>query len=605
MAFTTRPVILGTRGVVTSGHYLATQAGLRILQQGGNAIDSAAAMCIALNLLEPQNNGIGGEAPTLIYSAAERKAFAISGQGWSPQALTVEWCKANSIDLIPGDGYLPACVPATLDTWALALARFGTLSFAQVLQPVIELAEDGFPIYEGLHVHLKNNTTKYTELYPSTGEIYLPSGAAPQTGDVWRNPDFAAMLKHLVQAEANAKGQGRVKGIEAARNAFYEGEIAAKIVEFIAANPVKDAASATSGKQHAGLLTRADFAEWHAELDEPTMLNYGGHEVLKCGPWTQGPVFLQQLALLRGFDLRAMGHNSAEYLHTLMEVAKLAFADREAYYGDPNFDAVPLDVLLSEDYNANRRALIAQDASDAMRPGDVGRGVPEYAARFDVAADNRAGMEMGDLGVVQRPYAIKHTHLGDTTHCDAIDRAGNMVACTPSGGWIGTSPVIRGLGFPLGTRGQMYYLNPNRPNALQPHKRPRATLTPTLVLRNGAPHMAFGTPGGDGQDQWTLQLFLNMAEFGMTIQEALDAPTAHSLHFPSSFYPRSAFPNKLEVENRIPSYIIDELRDRGHDVDLIDGWQNGKCMGILFDGARGVIQGGASPRHQIGYAMGW
>jgi gamma-glutamyltranspeptidase / glutathione hydrolase len=595
---------MGTRGVVTAGHYLAAQAGLRILQQGGNAIDAAAAMCIALNLLEPQNNGLGGEAPTLIYSAKERKAYAVSGQGWSPQALTVDWCKANAIDLIPGDGYLPACVPATLDTWALALARFGTLSFAQVLQPAIELAEDGFPIYEGLHTHLKNNTVKYTELYPSTGEIYLPDGTAPKTGEVWRNPDFARMLRRLVQAEANAQGQGRVKGIEAARDAFYEGEIAAQIVDFINTNPMKDA----TGKAHTGLLSRADFAEWHAELDEPATLNYGGLDVLKCGPWTQGPVFLQQLALLRGFDLRAMGHNSAEYLHTLMEVAKLAFADREAYYGDPKFDDVPLETLLSPSYNDARRDLLQHQASSILRPGDVGRGVPAYAANFDVAADNRHGMvigELGDLGVVQRPYAIKHTHLGDTTHCDAIDRAGNMVACTPSGGWIGTSPVIRGLGFPLGTRGQMFYLNPNRPNALQPHKRPRATLTPTLVMKDGEPHMAFGTPGGDGQDQWTLQLFLNLAEFEMNLQEALDAPTAHTLHFPSSFYPRSAFPNKMEIENRVPANVIEELRQRGHDVDVIDGWQNGKCMGIVLDGARGVIHGGASPRHQIGYALGW
>jgi gamma-glutamyltranspeptidase/glutathione hydrolase len=364
---------------------------------------------------------------------------------------------------------------------------------------------------------------------------------------------------------------------------------------------VKDA----TGKSHTGMLTREDFAEWRAELDEPAALNYKGFEVLKCGPWTQGPVFLQQLALLQEFDLRAMGHNSAEYLHTLMEVAKLAFADREAYYGDPKFDAVPLDVLLSASYNDARRNLIGHDASSLMRPGDAGRGVPAYASTFDVAADNRHGMAMGDLGVVQRPYAIKHTHLGDTTHCDAIDRAGNMVACTPSGGWIGTSPVIRGLGFPLGTRGQMFYLNPNRPNALQPRKRPRATLTPTLVLREGAPHAAFGTPGGDGQDQWTLQLFLNMAEFEMNLQEALDAPTVHTLHFPSSFYPRSAFPNKMEAESRIPAYVIEALRERGHDVDVIDAWQNGKCMGIVFDNGRGVIHGGASPRHQIGYAMGW
>jgi gamma-glutamyltranspeptidase/glutathione hydrolase len=601
MAFTTRPVVMGIRGVVAAGHYLAATAGFRILLQGGNAIDAAAAMCLALNLLEPHNNGIGGEAPTLIYSAREKKVFALSGQGFSPQALTVEWCKANKIDLIPGDGYLPACVPATLGVWALALARFGTMSLGQVLQPAIELAEHGFAMYEGLHVHLKNNAKKYTELYPSTGEIYLPKGKVPEVGEVWRNKDFANMLKQVVQAEAGAAGQGRVAGIEAGRRAFYEGEIAARIVDFARNNPVLDA----TGHAHAGLLTRPDFAAWQAEVDEPAMVNYRGLDVFKCGPWTQGPVFLQQLALLEGFDLRKMGHNSAEYLHTVIEAAKLAFADREAYYGDPKFDAVPLDVLLSKGYNDARRNLVERNASRVMRPGDVGGGIPSYATSFDVAEDNRAGMALGDLGAVVRPYAIKHTHLGDTTHCDAIDREGNMVACTPSGGWIGTSPVIRGLGFPLGTRGQMFYLNPNRPNALQPHKRPRATLTPTLALHDNEPYMAFGTPGGDAQDQWTLQYFLNIVDFGMNVQEALDAPSVHTLHFPSSFYPRTAVPGKVEIEERISFDVVKALRQRGHDVDVINGWMNGKCMGLVYDKARGVIHGGVSPRHQIGYALGW
>ena len=602
MAFTTRPVVMGTRGVVTSGHYLASAAGFRIMEQGGNAIDAAAAMCICLNLLEPHNNGIGGEVPTLIYSAQEKRVYELSGQGWSPQSLTIAWCKANQIDLIPGDGYLPACVPATVGAWALAAARFGQLSFGQILAPAIELAEQGFPIYEGLHNHLKTNFIKYTELYPSTGQIYLPGGQVPAVGAVWRNPDFASMLRQMVQAEAAAKAKGRVAGIEAARKAFYEGEIAAQIVDFMRTNPVKDA----TGKAHTGHLTTSDFAEWQPELSEPATLNYRGLDVYKCGPWTQGPVFLQQLALLQGFDLAGMGHNSADYLHVLIEAAKLAFADREAYYGDPKFDAVPLDELLSSPYNDARRALMGAQASSEMRPGQVsGRAAPHYASTFDVAADNRAGMVMGDMDAVVRPYSIKHGHLGDTTHLDAVDRMGNMVAATPSGGWIGTSPVIAGLGLSMGTRGQMFYLNPNRPNALQPHKRPRATLTPALVMKRGQPHMVFGTPGGDAQDQWILQLFLNMVEFGMSIQEALDAPTVYSTHFPSSFYPRDAFPAQIEAEDRIAPDVLAELAQRGHRVQLVDGWVNGKCMGVLRDVESGVMMGGASPRHQIAYAMGW
>lgn len=596
--FTTRPVVMGTRGVVTSGHYLATAAGFRIMEQGGNAIDAAAAMCFCLNLLEPQSNGIGGEVPTLVYSAKERKAFAICGMGWSPRAFTIAWCREHNIDLIPGDGYLPACVPAVVDTWAEAVVRFGTMSFGQVLQPAVELAENGFPVYEGLRASLTANVRTFSERYPTTAEIYCPRGRVPEVGEVLRNPDWADVLKTMCQAEAATRHKGRVAGIEAARDAFYKGEIAERIVDFIAKNPVEDA----SGAAHAGLLSLEDLAEWHATVEEPASLRYRGLDVHKCPPWTQGPVFLQHLAILEGYDLRSLGHNSAEYLHLLIESAKLAFADREAYYGDPLFDAVPLPALLSKEYAAKRRGLIGEEASREMRPGDAGRGVPTYAT-FDVAADNRRALQIAGRAV--RDLGLGHAHVGDTTHLDAVDREGNMVAATPSGGWIGSSPVIKGLGFPLGTRDQMFYLNAERPNALAPRKRPRATLTPSLVTKDGGPFLVFGTPGGDGQDQWTLQFFLNYMEFGMNIQEALDAPTLHSVHFPSSFYPRSAYPGRVEAENRIPKEVITALERRGHEVGLLDGWANGKAMGIRYDRERGVIQAGVSPRRSIGYALGW
>jgi len=596
--FTTRPVIMGTRGVVTSGHYLATAAGFRIMEQGGNAVDAAATMGFCLNLLEPQSNGIGGEVPTLIYSAREGKAFAISGMGWSPKAFTIAWCREHGIDLIPGDGYLPACVPAVVDTWATAVARFGTMTFAQVMQPAIELAEKGFPVYEGLHASLDASARKFGEQYPTTAEVYCPNGRAPAVGEVLRNPDWANVLKAMCRAEAAARHKGRVAGIEAARDAFYKGEIAERIVKFIASNPVEDA----SGSTHTGLLALEDMAEWRAAVEEPVTLRYRDLDVHKCPPWTQGPVFLEQLALLEGFDLKSLGHNSADYLHLLIESAKLAFADREAYYGDPLFDPVPLEVLLSKDYAARRRGLIGPEVSREMRPGDVGRGIPTYAT-FDVAEDNRRALQVAARSV--RDLGLGHAHVGDTTHLDAVDRGGNMVAATPSGGWIGSSPVIKGLGFPLGTRGQMFYLNPERPNALAPGKRPRATLTPSLVTRNGEPFLVFGTPGGDGQDQWTLQFFLNYVEFGMNIQEALDAPTLHSIHFPSSFYPRRAYPGRVEAEDRIPREVIAALVLRGHEVVLLDGWANGKAMGIRYDKERGIILGGVSPRRLIGYAAGW
>ena len=586
-SFTTRPVVMGQRGVVTSGHYLATVAGFRIMEQGGNAVDAAAAMCFCLNLLDPQNNGIGGEVPVLIYSAKEEKAFAISGIGSSPQAFTIEWCKEHGIDLIPGDGYLPACVPAVVDTWATAVARFGTMRFSQLLQPAIELAENGFPVYQGLRDVISASVEKFTERYPTTGEVYCPGGRVPEVGDIFRNPDYADVLKLMCDAEEAARHKGRIAGIEAARDTFYKGEIAERIVDFITSNPVEDA----SGSAHTGLLSCEDMGEWHATVEEPVTFNYRGLDVHKCSSWTQGPVFLQQLAILEGFDLASMGHNSADYLHTWIECAKLAFADREAYYGDPVLDDVPFDVLLSKQYAATRRALIGPKASRELRPGDVGRGVPDYVT-FDIAENNRGAMKLAG-------------HTGDTTHLDAVDREGNMVAATPSGGWIGSSPVVKGLGFPMGTRGQMFYLNPHRPNALAPRKRPRATLTPSLVTKDGDPYMVFGTPGGDCQDQWTLQFFLNYVHFGMSIQEALDAPSVHSRHFPSSFYPREAYPAGMVVEGRVPREVIEELESRGHEVLVAGDWVHGKVMGIRYDKARGVIMGGASPKGTIAYALGW
>ena len=596
--FTTRPVIMGRRGVATAGHYLVASVGLRMLMAGGNAIDAAAAMGICETLVEPQSCGIGGEVPTLVYSARERKTYAVSGMGWSPKALTIDWCRENGIDLIPGDGYLPACVPAPVGTWAEALARFGTMSFSEILQPTIEFAEDGFPVYEALHRSMSMNRDKFAELYPTTGEVYLRDGQPKRIGEIHRNPDFGAMLRIMQRAEGEAEGKGRIAGIEAARDAFYKGEIAERIARFIADNPVEDA----SGEAHKGILSYEDMAEWNAEIGETAHIEYRGLEVHKCPAWTQGPVFLQHLAILDAMDAASLGHNTADYLHAWIESAKLAFADREAHYGDPAFDDAPFDVLLSADYAAKRAARIGETASLELRPGDAGGGVPEYTS-ISVAEDNRralgvAAREVRDLG-------IGDAHIGDTTHLDAVDAEGNMVASTPSGGWIGSSPVISGLGFPLGTRGQMFYLNAERPNALAPRKRPRATLTPTIATRGGEPYMAFGTPGGDSQEQWTLQFFMNCVDFGMNLQEALDAPTVHTTHFPSSFYPRAAFPGRVVAESRIPAAALDDLRRRGHDIEEVGGWANGKVLGIRRHAESGVIAGAASAKNNVGYAVGW
>jgi gamma-glutamyltranspeptidase/glutathione hydrolase len=589
---------MARKGIVSSGHYLATAAGFRILEQGGNAIDSGIAMCLCLNVLEPQQNGIGGEVPMLLHSARDRQVYAIGGVGWSPDALSIDWFRDNEISLIPGDGFLPACVPAVIDSCAVTLARFGTLSFAQVLAPAIELARDGFPVYRGLHDKICDNYERFRDRYPSTYELYCHEGRVPEEGELLRNPQLAAVLERISDAEKAARGRGRISGIDAGRDAFYRGDIANEIVGFAAEHPVMDA----TGKPHAGFLAFEDMAQWHASVEEPISYSYRGFEVHKCPTWTQGAVFLQQLALLSHFDLRKMAHNSSEYLHVLIECAKLAFADREAYYGDPLFDDVPLEWLLSRDYSLERAALIGSKASMELTPGRSGRRTPAIAP-FDVERDN-----CDYLGIPSQRVPRGQTprgHSGGTTHFDAADIEGNMIAGTPSGGWIESSPVIAGLGFSLGTRGQMFYLNRDRANALAPRKRPRATLSPTLVTKDGAPYMAFGTSGGDCQDQWTLQFFLNHVVFGMAIQEALESPTVYSAHFPASFFPREAYPGHVVVEARMSGDTVNGLELLGHHVEKAEDWHNGKMMGIQYDATHGIIIGGASPRGNVGYALGW
>jgi len=578
--FTTRPVIMGTRGVVTTGHYLATSVGLQILQQGGNAIDAGVAAGFSLAVLEPHLNGIGGEVPILVYSADRGNVIAISGQGTAPREMTIEWFRDQGIGVIPGDGLLPAMVPGAFDGWVTALREFGTMRLAEVLSPAIELAEGGFAMYAGLRDVLLASGEKLRGEWRTSAEAFLPGGKVPELGEIYRQPQWASTMRRVLDAEKEGARLGREAGLRAARDCFYKGDVAERIADFARSTEVSDA----TGRPHRGLLAYDDLAGFHAKIEEPVTSSYRGYQVYKCGPWCQGPVFLQQLNLLEGFDLADLGHNSADYIHTVVEAAKLAFADREAYYGDPDFDVVPLDVLLAADYADRRRVLIdAKKASAEFKPGDIGRNSLPY----DPASASAAG---GDPG-------------GDTTHLDVIDSAGNMFSATPSGGWLMSSPVVDGLGFPLGTRGQMFFLDPGRPNALQPGKRPRTTLTPSLALRDGRPFMAFGTPGGDMQDQWTLQFFLNVVDFGMNLQEAVDAPTFHTLHFPSSFYPRRMYPKRVVLEDRIPEAVREELERRGHEVVVAGPWKNGRVLAVQFRGD--VILGAASPRMETGYAAGW
>jgi gamma-glutamyltranspeptidase/glutathione hydrolase len=577
-SFTTRPVYMGSHGVIASGHYLGARAGQRMFDKGGNAIDAAVASGFALNVLEPQSCGVGGEVPILIWSARDRKPCAVSGQGWIGKAATVDWFRQAKIDPIPGDGFLPATVPAAFGSWALALLRFGTLTLKDVLGPALDYTESGFPVYPGLRSAIAASAKRFREEWPSSAAVYLPHDRVPAVGEVLKNADWAATLKNAVDVETREQKRGREDAIQAAIEYWYKGEPAERMVDFLQKTEVRDA----SGRKNRGLLTKEDFAAWKPELDEPVTVRYRGLDVYKCPPWSQGPVFLQQLRLLESYDLNALGHNSADYVHTVIEAAKLAFADRERFYGDPKFVDVPLSLLLSKEYADERRKLIdPRKASLEMRPGHGPSSVPE----------DKPGMP--------------ETFRGDTTHTCAIDAKGNMMAATCSGGWFPSSPVVPGLGFPMGTRGQLFYLDPHHPNVVAPHKRPRTTLTPSLVLKDGRPWLVFGTPGGDQQDQWTLQFFLNYVDFDMGLQEAIDQPTFHSIHFPSSFYPHDAKAGGLVLEGRIPEAVRKELEGRGHKVRATGDWVNGKVMAVRLDKESGVLAGAVSPRGQIGYVMGW
>ena len=575
---TTRPVIMGTNGVVTSGHYLASRIGLSVLEDGGNAVDAGVAMGFALSVLEPYIYGIGGEVPILIYLARDKKVLSLSGQGHAPGKSSIEVFKKMGINVIPGDGLLATCIPDAVSTWITALYSFGTMDLARVLAPSWDLARNGFPMYGRLKDAISASADNFNENWPTSARTYMPDGRVPEIGEIWTQPDLANMFKNMLDAEGRNRKKCREDGLTAARDVFYRGEISERIIDFARNTSWPD----STGVSNSGLLEAEDLAEYATRIEDPVSLSYKGIDVYKCGPWTQGPVFLQQLAILEGYDLAAMGHNSSEYIHLLIETAKLAFADREKYYGDPDFVKVPLEILLSPEYAAKRRILIDPDrASMELRPGNA------------PAIDPRTIEGGSDI------------HRGDTTHLDAVDRWGNMISATPSGGWFRSSPVIEGLGFPLGTRMQMFYLDPAHANALIPGKRPRTTLTPSLAMKDGKPFMVFGTPGGDQQDQWTLQFFLNHVDFGMNIQEAVDAPNFHSNHFPASFYPHSAEPGGMAIENRVPESTVEALKQKGHDVQVVPGWSHGRVLAIRYNPDTGVICGAASPRLETGYAIGW
>jgi gamma-glutamyltranspeptidase / glutathione hydrolase len=593
VSFTTRPTLQGTFGMVSSTHWLASSTAMAVLEGGGNAFDAAVAAGFVLHVVEPHLNGPAGEVP-MVFAPAGGEPTVLCGQGPAPAGATIEHYRSLGLDLVPGTGPLAAAVPGAFDAWMLLLRDHGTRRVADVLSYAIGYAEHGHPAVERIGETVETVRELFETEWPTSSEVYLPGGRAPEPGALLRNRGLAATWRRLVE-EAEAAGSGREAQIEAARRAWREGFIAEELVAF-AGREVLD----TSGRRHAGTLTGDDLAAYSATYERPLTHDWNGWTVCKAGPWSQGPVFLQQLALLPD-DLSDV--DDPEYVHTLVEGTKLAMADREAWYGDAA--EVPMDELLSEDYNAARRKLVGEHASTEMRPGSPGGREPRLS---DYALGDPAEIPLA-AGAGEPTVLETGATRGDTCHLDVVDRHGNMVAATPSGGWLHANPVIPALGFPLGTRLQMAWLQPGLPNSLTPRRRPRTTLTPSLALRGGEPVMAFGTPGGDQQDQWSFHFFLAVARRPrvrgqLDLQGAIDAPNWHNDSFTGSFYPRAMQPGALTVERRLGTETIAELRRRGHDVTVSEPWSEGRLCAVARDPESGVLSAGANPRGMQGYAVG-
>jgi len=591
--FTTRPEITGTFGVAASTHWIATGVAMSVLERGGNAFDAAVAAGFTLQVVEPHLNGPGGEVPILFAKPSESKATVVCGQGVAPARASIAEFQSLDLDLVPGTGLLASVVPGAFDAWMLLLRDHGTWPLSDVLAPAIYYAEHGQPLLGTTADVIGRMAALFGKEWTTSAELYLPLGVAPQAGALFRNTALAETYKRI--AKDSSGGGSRESQIENARTLWREGFIAESIDQFCRTTEAMD----TSGQRHAGLLTGDDMAAWSATYEDTVTFDYADMTICKTGPWGQGPVFLQQLALLSGFDIAAMDPLGPDFVHTVVESAKLAFADREAFYGDPKFGEIPLNVLLSEDYSDSRRTLINTTASLDLRPGQLdGYGGPIGSSK----AHSSETMDLGEFGVGEPTVAKSGVTRGDTCHLDVIDRHGNVVSATPSGGWLQGSPAIPALGFCLNTRAQMFWLDDSSPNGLAPGKRPRTTLTPSLAFRDGTPYMAFGTPGGDQQDQWSLTFFLRHVHHGMNLQEAIDAPAFHSEHWPNSFYPRQAQPGRLVMEDRFPTKTITALKQRGHEVVEGPDWSEGRLSACAADGD--FLRAAANPRGMQGYAAG-
>ncbi|MFC4005151.1 gamma-glutamyltransferase family protein [Prauserella oleivorans] len=587
--FTTRPELAGTHGMVASTHWLASSAGMAVLEDGGNAFDAAVAAGFVLQVAEPHLNGPGGQVPAIFVTARDRTPRVLCGQGVSPAAATPRHFADLGLDLIPGSGLLAATVPGAWDAWLLLLRDHGTKSLRDVLGYAISYAWNGVPVVGRITETIDTVAELFAHHWPTSAQLWLPNGETPTPGSLLRNRTLARTWQRLL-AEAETV-TGREEQIDAARRAWSQGFVA-EAVESFSRNAFRD----DSGRDHAGLLTGDDLASWEASYEDAVITDFGEWSLVKCGAWTQGPVLAQQLRLLEGLELSHVdGVPTARTIHLATEAAKLAFADREAWYGDT--PDVPLDWLLSREYAAQRRALIGDEASGELRPGGADPRLPKIIGET-------CGRTAGSGAIGEPTVGPQGQVRGDTVHIDVVDSDGNMISATPSGGWLQSSPTIPELGFCLDSRAQMFWLEEGLPNTLAPRKRPRITLSPSLALRDGEPVLAFGTPGGDQQDQWQLCFWLAHTLGGLNLQESIDAPAWHTTAFPSSFYPRAWTPRELVVESRVGERTVAELRDRGHDVVDAGPWALGRLSAVSRDAATGLLRAAANPRGMQGYAVG-
>ncbi|WP_415404363.1 gamma-glutamyltransferase family protein [Tateyamaria sp. SN3-11] len=594
MTFTTRPELSGTFGMVTCTHWLASAVGLKLLEAGGSAFDAAAGMGFVLNVVEPHLNGPLGDMPALIRVAGETPVV-VCGQGVAPARATLDHYRGEGLEMIPGSGLLATVVPGAFDAWMLMLRDHGRLRLRDVLEPAIHYARAGHPLLPRVADTIAGQAAFFAKEWPTSASVWTPGGQAPQAGALFANPDLAAFWERLLQEAERATG--RVAEIEAARRAFASGFVAQAIDDYMAEACVMDG----TGERRKGVLSGQDMANWRATYEPAISVDHHGWEVFKCGPWSQGPALLQCLQMLRNDPVGDMDPNGADFVHLTTEALKRAFADREAYYGDPDHAEVPLETLLSQAHADAHRADITETATHDHRPGVI----PGYEAQVDAyhTRTTRVAPQAKGVGGGEPTMAHLTNRKGDTVHIDVVDQWGNMVSATPSGGWLQSNPVVPGLGVPLNTRAQMFWLTEGLPTSLAPGRRPRTTLSPSLALHEDGRALAFGTPGGDQQDQWQLAFFLRLAHHGMNLQEAIDAPLFHTAHLQASFYPRDIRPGHLMAEPHFAEDTLNALRDKGHALEVAAPWTVGRLTAAMRM-PDGVLRAAATPRLMQAYAMG-